>query len=138
MNEKDVRIAAEKAEKLAASVKGDAHRNAVFAVLFQQMLNGTNEMSKLMPHSKTAVREKTLRVHKGKAGPMERVRELVADGFFKNGRGLNATLTKLTDRGYGYDAGIIGKVLQRLCRDRVLRRKKGKEGKRTVYLYTNW
>ncbi len=142
MNQVAVRTAAEKASKLVASIKEGEFRNAAFGVVFSRFLGNVNDPPMSKRRSKDQLQHEDVnRARPGKSGPKDRLREVASDGFFKTGRTLTATLNELSDRGYAYDAAIVGKGLQRLCQERVLRRKKGKEGKdgnRAVYLYTNW
>ncbi len=139
MDENLVRKAAEKAAQLASSIKVGGFRNPAFGVLFSRLLDTVNDKPMPTAHSKGTLRARASgRNGKGNLGPKDRLRDLVSDGFFKNGRSLKTTLNELNDRGYGYEAAIVGKGLQRLCQERVLRRKKGKEGNRDLYLYTNW
>jgi hypothetical protein len=140
MNRKTVREAADRAEDLASLVDPPSYRAAAFAVLFERLLADRVSAPRLPAHSKRdAVVKPGGSRGKGRRGPTGNLRELAGDGFFKTGRGVGATLRELADRGHpNYTAAVVGKCLQRLCREKLLRRKKGSEGGRTVYLYTNW
>ncbi len=138
MNETVIRKAADKADKLASFVRRESYRSFAFAVLFERLLGASIKLSIRDAGSKKAQAPKVGPTTRAKAGPTRRVRELVNDNFFKTRKSLKAVLAELTDRGHGYGAGIIGKALQRMCQERLLRRTKAKEGKRSIYVYTNW
>lgn len=57
-----------------------------------------------------------------KAGPQERIIELLAAGFFRLPQGLGAIRSALEEQGHFYPATTLSPVLLRLVRNRNLRR----------------
>lgn len=139
MKEQGVLDVAQKAEKLASSIKNPILRPVAFGVIFDRLLGLDEKLPIRELHSQKVHKATAVPARSKKAGPQSRLNELVEDGFFSKPRSLKAVLDELGDRGYGgYDAATIGKTLQRLVQDKVLRRKKVKEGNKSVYTYTNW
>lgn len=137
MNLAFVREAATRAARLSQRVVDHELKVAAFGVLFARLLdsesNDVGASKRLTPAA--APRGSASR---GQGGPIGRVRELIADGLFKQPKRLKAIVAELSARGRTYDSAIVGKNLQRLVQDRVLRRTLGKEGNREVYFYAEW
>lgn len=138
MDERTVREAAQNAEKLVSFIKNETFKTKAFGVLFDRLPDWQTDKSIRRTRSRRIQHPPAARQRRAKAGPLDRLRELAEEGFFKSGRSLKATLQELANRGHTYDAAVVGKGLQRLAQDRVLRRSKGKEGKKKVFLYSNW
>lgn len=140
MNQQAVAKAAETAGKIVGAIKDHTLRPVAFGVVFERILDSLGGVPTKAARSQP-VREikPRARASAKKAGPQARLQELANDGYFKVQRTLSATMEELASRGYtGYDQATIGKGLQRLVVDKVLRRKKVVEGKKTVYAYVNW
>lgn len=138
MNNKEIQEAARAAEKLVEGIKDKDYRVAAFKIVFDHALQSDTGSSTRQTRSRhsTAVKGQN-RAPKG--GPLDKLREVVSEGFYQKGKSLNETLDELKNRGRSYDAGIIGKGLQRLCQEKLLRRSRGKDGRgRNVYLYNEW
>ena len=137
MNLTSVKEAATKAAQLSQSVVDHELKVAAFGVLFARLLDSESIGVRTSNRGGPAVAPRGS-VSRRQGGPMGWVRELVADGFFKKPMSLKAIDAELSARGRGYPKAIVGKNLQRLVQDRVLRRTPGKEGNREVYVYAEW
>lgn len=137
-----VKRAAREARDLSAVVEDAALRPAAFAVLFARLLNrdGDNVRGGISPKRAIsgAAQKGGGSKPTGRIGPIQRIRELIEEGFFKAPRSLKTTITELTSRGHKYDRSLVSKNLQRVVQGRLLRRTRGKEGGRDVYLHTEW
>jgi hypothetical protein len=140
MNPTLVKKAAKQAREYAGLLDPDVEQ-AAFAVLFYRLLGSeaaTSPADLASDSGRSLKRGATPRTMKGKLGPLQRIRELAGDGFFKMPRTLKGTLEELKLRGHGYDKGLISKSLHRAVQEKLLRRTRGKEGGRDIYQYSDW
>ena len=141
MDQELAKNAALEAIELLSVIEDPTLKPVGFGVLFRYLLDLNDRPTELpVPAAKaSATSSKATKVKtKSKVGPMQRVRELADDGFFKTPRSLKTTIDELVLRGHQYDAQSLSKMLQRLVQARVLRRARGNEGTRQVFLYTDW
>jgi hypothetical protein len=63
---------------------------------------------------------------------------LKAEGFFANQRTIGQVKDELANHGWHYAVNNLSGKLQELAKRRDLRRVLGKDGKRTVWMYSEW
>jgi hypothetical protein len=68
------------------------------------------------------VKSSTAKRAQAKAGPQDRINDLVAAGFFRRPQGLGAIRVALEEQGHFYPVTTLSPVLLRLVRGRSLRR----------------
>jgi hypothetical protein len=134
---KNIHAAYAQAKKLVAPFQDEEFRAAAFGVLFAHAL-GKSILADPVDSKSESAPSQHKSPTKTKAGPMGRVIQLSEDGFFKKPHTLQDALDALRNHGYAYDAGTIGKALQRLAQARVLRRVTEKRGNRDVFIYSAW
>lgn len=66
-----------------------------------------------------------------------RILVLKAEGFFKSPRSIGQTRSELQAHGWHYPVTTLSGELMKLVQRRRLRRQRGKEGNRQVWVYTN-
>ena len=143
MDEQSIKVAAKRARELARLEEDKSFQPVAFGVLFNRLLEAQDEIASLgaskgRSESPTITRGARSGKHHTKVGPLQRIRDLAGDGFFKPSRGLKETLEELQLRGHNYDQAVVGKSLLRLVHERVLRRTRRKEAGREFYAYTEW
>jgi len=142
MDKQIVKTAAREAHELARLEEDRAFQPAAYAVLFGRLLTLQLDANRdaSSSHAKYVTAKPTVRSgrHAAKTGPLQRLRDLAEEGFFKTPRSLKDTLEELRQRGLSYDQAVAGKSLLRLVRERILRRTRRKEGGREFYSYTEW
>jgi len=149
MSDKDYAELIAEAEKAVANVKDPELKRIAFEKILDTLL-GQGKSSQSSRRGKSANRSakkgpKTAKSgsqpKKRKAtprGPKAYVRELHEEGFFKKPKTISHVRSELANRGHHIPLTSLSGPMQSLCQDRVLRRSKGKEGKKSTYLYSNW
>lgn len=66
-----------------------------------------------------------------------RILVLKAEGFFKKPQSIGQTRSELSAHGWHYPVTTLSGELMKLVQKRKLRRQRGKEGNRQVWVYTN-
>lgn len=143
MDEQSIKVAAKRARELARLEEDKTFQPIAFGVLFNRLLETQGGIAspgafRGRSESPTIARGVRSGKHLTKVGPLQRIRDLAGDGFFKAPRGLKETLEELQLRGHNYDQAVVGKSLLRLVHERALRRTRRKEVGREFYAYTEW
>lgn len=122
------------AEKAVASVSDPALKQIAFQKVLDNLLTNYAEQPNTKPSNRKLKPTNRSTAARAKKGPRAYIEDLIEDNFFKTKRSLVQVLAELADRGHHIKASDAGVVLLRLCKGKVLRRKK--EDK--TYLYSNW
>jgi hypothetical protein len=126
------------AEAAVAAVKDPELRTAAFEKILDRLLLG-GEPQPAKSKAKHATRAEAAPAKKATGGPKGRIEELIADGFFKKQRRTLADVkAELANRGFHFAWADLGNPLQRLCKQRRLRRQKASVGDKTIYSYSEW
>lgn len=135
------------AESAVSSVKDAKLRQTAFQVVLEDLLTGDSKSS--APHGRTSgkPRDRSREVDAGKGkgakqskgGTQTYVDELLSEGFFKKQRSIADLKAELEVRGYHIPVTSLSGPLQRMCKERKLRRQKvAKSESRPTYSYSNW
>ncbi|MCW5689799.1 MAG: hypothetical protein KIT76_14735 [Pseudolabrys sp.] len=132
---KDYQALVAKAEKAVEKVSDPALKQIAFQKVLDDLIVTNDSVAE--PRKTPAVKRPTgtHKVKRGsKGGPSKYLEELVTDGFFQHKKTSNEAISELADRGHHLKSSDARVALLRLCKTKMLRRKK--EGK--TYVYSNW
>lgn len=135
--------AVKSAEEAVESVKDQRLKEIAFAQVLERLLGtGPVRHDGGQKHAPTGPQRSAPKRAAGskKPGIIDWMRELVAEGFFKTPRSMNAMLMELGERGHHLTAPDLSWPLRNLCETRALRRKKmvSEGGKAEVWHWANW
>lgn len=135
--------AVKSAEEAVESVKDQKLKEIAFAQILERLLAGepaARGARHKPPHIASRRSPSKRSAGSRKPGIIDWMRELVADGFFKTPRSVNAMLTELGERGHHLTRADISWPLRNLCETRALRRKKiiPDGGKVAIWHWVNW
>lgn len=131
------------AEQAVASVKDPEIKKVAFQTVLQHLLGGTRgnrEGSEAPRKPGPTETKRTERSGKKKAGLMDRLGELVSDGFFEKPKAVPDVVKALAERACHVRGSDLTWQMAALVDKRTLRRKKEATGKggRKVWAYSNW
>jgi hypothetical protein len=146
-NSKDYAQLVAAAENAVSSMKDAALRQSAFQIVLEDLLMGGSERpvprggaeSARSRHSKERSVGKKKRPGPSRGGTQTYVDELVSEGFFKKQKSIAELKGELENRGHHIPLTSLSGPLQRMCKERRLRRQKvAKAGSRPTYSYSNW
>jgi len=124
------------AERSVQGVKDPELRRIAFQKVLEQLLSG-GPSTGARPERRAKKREANKATATRKArqsGTMAYIRELVEEDFFKKPKAITDVKVELENRGHHIPLTSLSGPLQRLCKQRELRRQRN-EGR---FVYTNW
>ena len=133
------------AEEATKAIKDPELRRVAFERVLDDLLSGGGTAA--APTGRRAAKRSGERSSrravrsKKTSGPKGYIRELKDDGFFKKPKTIAEVKAELANRGHHIALTSLSGPLQSLCKDRVLRRHKGKsgdKGKKVTYNYSEW
>jgi len=122
------------AESAVAAVKDPELRRAAFEKVLEHLLGSQAAHVRRGKAQAAGGQPKA----KKKAGPTGRIEDLIEENFFKKPRSISEVKAELANRGHHIPITSLSNPLQRLCRDKRLRRQKGIAAGRGGFGYTNW
>jgi hypothetical protein len=122
------------AESAVAAVKDPELRRAAFEKVLAHLLEAQAAPARKGKTKAAGGQPKA----KKKAGPQGRVEDLIDEGFFKKPRRISDVKAELANRGHHIPLTSLSPPLQRLCKDKRLRRQKGIASDGGGYGYSNW
>lgn len=143
----DYAALAAEAEKAVNSVNDPELKRVAFEKILETLLAGGSAQpsspSSRSFRSRPAPRARrkdqpSERKTKRRAGPKGRVEEMIDEGFFKVPKTIAQVKAELGNHGHHIPLTGLSGPLQALCQDKKLRRQKKEQGKKRVYLYSNW
>lgn len=143
-NSKDYAQLVAAAEKAVLAVKDAELRRSAFQIVLEDLLGGGSGMSRHVSAKveSTQSRQSSSRpakTRKARGGTQSYVDELLSEGFFKERRSISDVKAELENRGHHIPLSSLSGPLQRMCKERRLRRQKTAEtGSRSTYSYSNW
>ena len=141
----DYSALAAEAEHAVASVKDPELKRVAFDKILDALLAHATapdpapgkRPAGTAPSSRTSAAG-SVRKLKKHAGPKAYIEEMITEGFFKTQRTIAQVKAELGNRGHHIALTSLSGPLQQLCQERRLRRQKKNEGKKRVYVYSNW
>src|SRR5438034_6402990 len=109
------------AESAVAAVKDPELRRAAFEKVLEHLLETQSAPAKKGKTQAPVDRSEAKR----RAGPTGRIEDLIDEGFFKKPRRISDVKAELANRGHHIALTALSTPLQRLCKDKRLRRQKG-------------
>jgi hypothetical protein len=124
-------------------------RRSAFQIVLEDLLaGGSRAKSSLRGKGKSAqnghAQEDPVRMKKqpdkaSRGGTQSCVDELLSDGFFKEQKNISEVEAELKNRGHHIPVTSLSGPLQRMCKERKLRRQKmAKIGNRRTWSYSVW
>jgi phosphoglycerate-specific signal transduction histidine kinase len=126
-----------KADAAVASVKDENLKKIAFEKVLEQLLSGGTAPA-TAPATATAkakVRAKSSEKAAAKSGPAAYLQEMFEDEFFLKQKSISEVKTELENRGHHIPLTSLSGPLQKLCKEKVLRRQKNGANK---FVYSNW
>jgi hypothetical protein len=146
-NSKDYAEMVAAAESAVSSVKDAELRRSAFQIVLEDLLaggsgklglRGKREKRSEPPTEADSGRTKRKR-GSSRSGTQSYVDELLSEGFFKKQKNISEVKAELENRGHHIPLTSLSGPLQRMCKERELRRQKiTKAGSRPTYSYSNW
>jgi hypothetical protein len=139
MDDKKLKEARQRAEKAVHDMADGALKVSAFEVILARLLaeeGGGVAPSKTARRGGRAGRDRVA----GGEGPTTvsgRILGVKEDGFFGAQRTLPAVREELRSRGWHYPLTTLSGSMQRLVRDRALRRERVKSGNKRIWAYSN-
>jgi hypothetical protein len=139
MNAKKLIELRKQAEKAVQDMPDGEFKLKAFEVILNHLLapgkvQTTSESQSEAPQHKVVANEIEDADAKSTQG---RILVLKAEGFFKKPQSIGQTRSELVAHGWHYAVTTLSGELIQLVQKRKLRRQRGKEGNRKVWLYTN-
>jgi hypothetical protein len=131
----------EEAEKHVAVIKDDKLREIAFGKLVSHLLekDHTPPLNKNIDTERVLLKSRKMNKHKTE-GPKAWLIELINEGFFASPRTSPAIREELENRSHHLSATDITSPLQKLCHEKLLRRKKTSSGSgsKTILHWVTW
>lgn len=130
----------ELAERAVQGLKDPELKRIAFQKVLEELLGSGSSVpqSSTGPAGKRRSEKKAVSKNaprpKAQAGPMNHVRELVEDGFFKKPKAISDVKVELENRGHHIPLTSLSGPMQKLCKQRQLRRQRT-DGR---FEYSNW
>jgi hypothetical protein len=122
------------AERSVQGVKDPELRRIAFQKVLDELLSGgASSGSRSKRRTKKASKATTAR-KAAKSGTVTYIRELIEEDFFKKPKAITDVKVELENRGHHIPITSLSGPLQRLCKQKKLRRQRN-EGR---YVYSNW
>ena len=146
-NSKDYAQMVAAAESAVSSVKDAELRRSAFQIVLEDLLAGSRGMSGLRGkregaqsgHAEADSVKTKRKPQSPRGGTQSYVDELLSEGFFKKQKNISEVKAELENRGHHIPLSSLSGPLQRMCKERTLRRQKiTKDGSRPTYSYSNW
>jgi hypothetical protein len=118
-------------------VKDPELRRIAFQKVLDELFSGggpSGGRSKRRAKKGHATEVTTRRKASPKSGPIDHIREMLGDDFFKKPKGITDVKAELENRGHHIAITSLSGPLQRLVKRKELRRQRN-EGR---YVYSNW
>ena len=113
----------EQAEKSVQGVNDPELKRIAFGKVLEELLGGRSSTDRLSRKKADADRSsKTTKAFR--SGPMNYIREMIEDGFFKTPKAVTDVKVELENRGHHIPLTALGGLLQRLCEEKQLRRRR--------------
>lgn len=132
------------AEKAVESVKEPRLREIAFERVLNHLLLSSDEIPKIkekkLKSTSRKSKTKSTNTSSKTEGPLVWVKELVDEGFFKKPKSSKDIQDELDKRGHRLKATDLTLPLQKLCRDKKLRRDRiaKTEGEKKLLHWFNW
>lgn len=123
----------EQAERSVQGVNDPELKRIAFGKVLEELLGGrtsTDRLSQKKAHTDRSA--KTTKSPRG--GPINYIREMVEDGFFKKPKAITDVKVELENRGHHIPLTSLSCPLQKLCKEKQLRRQRN-DGR---FNYSNW
>jgi hypothetical protein len=119
------------AERSVQGVKDPELRRIAFEKVLEELLAG-HSPSGARRAKKAAASHSTRK--ETSSGPTGYLREMAGEGFFKKQKTISDAQVELENRGHHIPTSSLSGPLQKLCKEKVLRRQR-KDG---LFVYSNW
>lgn len=146
-NPKDYAQLVAAAENAVLSVRDAELRRSAFQIVLEDLLAGGKGKPRYGGAKAESSQSRQSEAHpvktkKARGGTQSYLDELLSEGFFKKQKNISEVKAELENRGHHIPLTSLSGPLQRMCKERKLRRQKTaktvKTGSRSTYSYSHW
>jgi alkanesulfonate monooxygenase SsuD/methylene tetrahydromethanopterin reductase-like flavin-dependent oxidoreductase (luciferase family) len=138
MDQKAIVEARKRAESAVEGMADPSLKLKAFEQIFAKLLDGADPSERpTITSRRPSGRARTPAVASRPETLIGRLRALRDDGFFGSQRTLSDIREELGSRGFHYPLTTLSGVMQKLVRNRELRRERVKSGRKKTYKYAN-